>query len=493
MPGNAFAVDASGRPDPFQSALIDIDEVLGEYAGNPPADAGMDAGENAFASMAASPVNASFRSPENQMSRYAPDQDTAPVMGMRRITPGEAGLYTMANSATAGTLPYIVAGARRMAGGGDKDFETLRREEQLRVQGARESLGDEAAMAYESLAPMAGAGLLARGSKTVGQAARRGGAYGAAYGGIRGYAGETEPDSMDIGARLRPALMGAAMGGVTGAAGGAAMRKGIDAVSSRMARPRPPGPANNPPSAPRQAETPAISADAERGRLALRVPRGERPKMHPEERLNQIRYYFEEGLDLEGIARQLRDSPANVARLIQRSADAPPSGGHGRAFAGLQDDARRILADVEAYRGASAPKQSPKPPNAPDRSREPLKLKEDAPRPAAKPRQADKTAEAEEAAKREARNPRRRRGPLGERSQAWSAEQVAKLTPEERDIARRAFIDMAGETGTPVKRTADGDLADIDILRGWRKWQGRNDVKPRDLRGRAGSFKARSE
>jgi hypothetical protein len=244
-------------------------------------------------------------------------------------------------------------------------------------------------------------------------------------------------------------------------------------------------------------------------------------------------------MDLNDIARALRDSPANVARFVSRSLETVGPGGHARALGMLSDDAARVLADVDAFRAlppaagalprlrratvfgrgqpraeesaspaapapaeasppegggaATAPGPSgrltlrdpaPRPdawrvrPATPDRSRDPLRLRET-------PADAGATGDAPGRQSR----PRRSRPPLGDRTQAWSAEQVGRLSSEERQIARRMFLDMAAERGTPVERTPLGDLTDLDILRGWRRWQSLNDAGPIARRRRQGPAK----
>lgn len=266
MAGNAFAVQDSGH-DPFAQVWADLESILGELReqGAPPEQA-LDTAQNAFASMQAGQASGGgFQAgAENENVHYNTDQDTAPVMAMKPIEPERAAALVGVNSATMGMLPYAVAGIKKMTGhDGGRDFETVRREEQNRVGAARDVLGEEGAMATELAAPAGGLGLLARGAKTVGQAAKRGAAAGGIYGTVRGYADPIDPDSTDFGERLAPALMGGAMGAVTGGAGAGAVKKGIDvATAPRAAKP-----------APKPQRPPRVDPDAEgmaieRGRIA---------------------------------------------------------------------------------------------------------------------------------------------------------------------------------------------------------------------------------
>ncbi len=260
---NAFAVQDS-EPDPFSQVWADLESVLAELKdyGAPPDQAlevARDVTQNAFNSMnAGGASDAGFADgAENQNVKYDVNQDVAPVMAMKPMGKKAAAALTFGNSVTAGTLPYMAAGIKKLTGhDGGQDFETLRREEQTRAQAARDTLGEEATLATELAAPSAGVGMLTRGAKTMGQAAKRGAVAGGIYGTVRGYADPIDPDSADFGERLAPALMGGAMGAVTGAGGSAVAKGAVD----RFTAPRQPAPKSKPTPAPR---APKPDPDAE--------------------------------------------------------------------------------------------------------------------------------------------------------------------------------------------------------------------------------------
>lgn len=391
MYGNAFAADNPSAPDPFAQAFAELDSVLGELRGNrTPGAEPRDPIENANASGQAaktSPADFGSTPPMDALTGYSPNQDIEPIGVLKPMEREPAAALVGVNSATAGTLPYMIAGAKRLTGYDEgKDFDTLRREEQNRVEGARNSLGEPASRVVEALAPLPGAGALMRGVRTPAQAAKRIGVAGGIYGGVRGYADPVEPGSLDVSERLAPALMNSAIGAATGYAGGRAGGEVLKRVGRRgrssegpVARMPPRGPDDTPPSLTTVDEAPALARPVpderpmprdltptqrtiaiSRGREFTTAPEGglTANRSHPE-RAQDITRMFADGHDLSTIGKEIGMSAEQVAKFVQR---LPATyGGSGirnpvpkAMMTAMEKEAQDVLDDVAVFRRAEA-------------------------------------------------------------------------------------------------------------------------------------------
>lgn len=536
MPLNAFNQN-SADDDPFQQALLELDSVIDEFRANAAGTAQMaamsgEAPQNAMASMEAGRAPQQFPQtpPASQYSGYNPDQVTAPVMAMQPMEPERAAAYTGVNSATAGTLPYIVAGIKRATGYDEgKDFETLRREEQMRAQGAREALGETNAFAVEMMAPMGGAGMIMRGAKTPADMAKRMGAYGGTYGAVRGYADPIEPDSLDVGERLTPALMGAGIGAATGYAGG----RGIGEISSRMRAGNAPagGPGGGGGGAPPMTLDDRMVA-LERGRSATELSAPSRSPMDDEinsliqnfekthgplppgmvvddvpqmrthsERMSTIARLYAQGKSINEIARDLGESGENVAQAIVRGRDifgkgalkinlpddrpglarlvgapTPRESVPKKLMQRMQSDAEALLNDVNLYRRSEAIKARKSGKAAPSIDRGELKAAPaeakaieappEAPKPAAK-------ATAKPGAKTKA--PAKRKITGKKKATSPRAKKPAGPEPEDQFALRVSNMSKAQRTKAEkfarswyddVSRPQPETLTELDLVRG---------------------------
>ena len=485
------------RIDPFSQALSDFEAEFGAMAvdgagpepGIAPAMAldsmaGRQASPNAFAGGAPNPMVA-----------YSPNPDSGPGTAvMRQNNPLGAGSLVGMNAATAGVWPYAAAGLRQMTGNDDgKDYGTLRREEQMRVEGARNTLGDIGSTGVELMAPMAGIGALMRATGNARQLAGRGAAAGGIYGATRGYLDPIEPDGLDVASRLPPALMGAAIGTAGGAAGGYAAGRTADKMrgwhtptgggpgAPPAPQPNAARPAIATPPAPSAPQSPKPTgpdvASIERGRRALMRPRAAvGPAPSEANRITHIASLYGQGRDLFAIARDLGEPAEMIARTIVRSKEISMPRGEKLGATAIQKDAADLLADIDAYRGAHPPRprqsragggQGAQPAAPADRSREPLTLREPPQRTVAVPDDIPTTPSAPSAPPRDAAKPAR-----GKRVRGGASSEIARrvdaMTEQQRDIGRREFQAMQSERGAPLGRWED--ISNADILRGLKRW-----------------------